>query len=349
MAKYISSLLIASFMTITLPADAANSAARDLAIKRALDAVIDNPAPVALQRYNNIAMTEDERVRSPDLESFEEQIAGTPFHCTLQQEHLPKESPTARAAWDSFLAYANKIITPEVTAEQKRVRLQLLQDAIKAGSWRAQLTDVMWDIKFNYLQQEQVRPSVDKLLDLAEQGNPLALLAVVRWMGYTAFTDAQRADLTIAAIERGNPQLMSKVGFRLAQYALAHRAKGVAMMRCALKQGDVDSYHSLGLILQMEGRWLDAYRMWVQGSNMGSDQCLLEIENLALLQPGFKLGRDTTYNALPASTKLREFYDQQFIWKLTYIPDLREEAPEAIRIRVSDQEIAKLIDVLRAR
>jgi hypothetical protein len=348
MLNFIRSLLIALVMTLTSPANAADSTARDLAIQQALDAVIKNTSP-AVQRYNRMPMAEDERVIDSDFNLTETQVTAKPFQCVLQKDFLPPESSTAQAAWRKFLAYSKTIDDPSITAEQKRVRLQLLQDAIKAGSWRAQLTDILWDFKFNYLQPQQVQPSVDKLLDMAEQGNPLALLAVEQWMGYTGLTDEQRANLTIAAIERGNPQLMTTVGFRLAQYSLAHRANGVAMMHCALKQGDAEAYHALGMILYMEGRWLDAHRLWEQGSNFGSTECLQRVEQIALTYPGFKLGRDTTFNAIPNSAKLREFYEGQFLWNLTNIPELHEDAPEAIRIRVSDQEFIKLIDILRVR
>lgn len=318
-------------------------------VQKELDAVVTWTVPPALQRYNRIQVTKDFVVQGSDADKLQQELAQKPFACAQQQERLPKDSAAAQQAFKRFMDYSDRTDDSQVTDEHMRERLRLLEVAIEAGSWRARFSDLMWRMKTDSRDPEAARQMVKELMDMVDQHNPAAIYIADAWVYVGAVDQTGHQQLVRLGVALGNPQLIGQVGHRLATGTLAYRARGIAMLRCAVQQGHPDAYYSLGLVASQEGRMFDAYRIFEQGGNLGCDRCFERLEYLALRQPGFSHGRDSTVGAVPAVKALQDFYERQFFWDLTKLPELRRQAPLALQLRLSDDEIVGLAEHSRAR
>lgn len=309
-----------------------------------LDALVTWKVPESLLRYNRMLVTQDYRASSSPLDRQSMAFGEVPFDCVQQKDHLPKESPAAQRAFDKFLAYYDEATREDISAEEQKERLRLFEAAIKAGSWRARLTDLLGQVYRNRDRKESLRLQAE-LLRMAEGQNPVIVAAAAARIEDYADGRPTLDGLLRTGIERGSPQVMTDIGGRLAVNVLEHRARGLAMLRCAADQGGVEAYHPLAETARREGRWVDAYRIFEMGANQGCMPCMEELEALALLNPGFSGGRYDTEGEVPAINQLRSFYGQQFLWRLTGLMELRRPAPQSIQLQLSDEEVRGLIEL----
>lgn len=299
-----------------------------------------------LVKYNQLKLSRDaqfvDATDNGDVAAFR----GYQFECRKQEDYSPDETPAARAALDKFLAYFAAHPSPNVA--QKKERIALLEAAIKAGSWRADYIDVIWGIWDNRGNPREAQPYADRLGKFVDTGVPIAVHGFLEWTGGQYEHREQRTYLLKAAIERGNPQTMSSVGYNLGTHTFDLRPMAKQMLDCAAAQGDPDAYNGIGRIAWHEGRWVDAYRAWATGANLGCDDCLGQIEELVTLRPGHRVS-DGSYDTDPGFKALRRFYADQFLYGITHMTELRVTAPPAVQVQVSDAQIVQIIKARLAR
>lgn len=299
-----------------------------------------------VRRYNHVPLSRQAQVAdntdNGDIAGFR----GYRFNCRKQQDYSKPESAQAKAALDRFMAYF--VAHPSPSDRQKTERLALLQAAIKAGSWRADYIDVMWGIWAYRGSPQELRTYADRLQKMAADGVPIAIHSFLRWTDGQYENPTRRIQLLKAALERGNPNTMSSVGYELGTHTLELRPMAKRMLDCASAQGDPDAFNGIGRIAWQEGRWIDAYRTWVHGANLGCEACLEAIEELVVLRPGHDVEGGTD-DVDPGFKALRAFYANQFIYQITQLTDLRMPAPAALQVTVSDASIVQLIKSRLAR
>jgi hypothetical protein len=299
-----------------------------------------------LRKYNHVRLSREEQfvdaTDNGDIAGFRD----FRFDCRQQQNYSYRESPEAKAAVEKFLAYVTE--HPSPSDPQKTERLALLEAAIKAGSWRADYIDITWGIWENRGRPQDAQPFADRLQKMAHEGLPIAVHSLLRWTNGQYRNREYRMLLLKAAIERGNPNTMSDVGYNLGTHDLKLRPMAKQMLECAAGQGHADAYDGIGQIAWHEGRWIDAYRSWVKGANLGCEDCLGRIEDMVLLRPGHDI-EEGTYDVDPKFKALRAFYAGQLIYEITELTELRIPAPAALQVTVSDASIVELIKLRLAR
>lgn len=292
-----------------------------------------------VQRYNAIRLSEHARLLPPD-DDMAGAFADFEFVCRSPDAYLPEEPPAARAAFARFIAFARALKDPD--AEGKRRRMQLLDEARAAGGWRAAFFDAMWALWLDPRGPE-APGHFDYIASLAEQGNPVALDAYRHWTGDMRDDPQQRIVLLKAAIERGSADAMSTVGFDLATRTRELRPLGVRMLECAAAQGQASAYEGLARVAWLEGRWVDAYRAWQQGANLGDDRSLDAMEDAVLARADYS-PETGTRGREPRVAALRAFYEDQFLFNVSHLLELRANAPPAMHLRWSDEAIVRVID-----
>jgi hypothetical protein len=294
-----------------------------------------------LLKYNQLQLSQDAKVVWATDNGEIAAFRNYRFECRHQSDFESPESPEASAALGRFLSYFAAIPSPSIN--QKKQRLALLKSAIAAGSWRADYLDAIWGLWDNRGRGQELQPFVDRLYAYADKGLPIAIYAVVEWNAGMYDDIPKRVSLLKAAIERGNPNAMASVGHNLGTHDLALRPMALQMLECAAAQGEPMAYEGLGRIAWQEGRWVDAYRTWIKGANLGCDSCLQHVESTVATQPGHRPS-DGTYNTEPKYKALRKhFEDQYFFYGLTHLGSLRIPAPPSLQIDVDDKEIIREI------
>jgi hypothetical protein len=291
-----------------------------------------------LKRFNQIEIPVDERIIQDFDDGAIAAFSEYKFKCRRQKDFNPKESSNGTAQFKAFLRYASD--HPEPTEAEKIERLALLQAAAKAGSWRADYVDLIWDIWTNRNDRNTLQSLSVRLANFAEQGIPIALYGFVHW--HEDIPRMERYRILKEAMERGSPQAMDLMGYQLGLHSLALRPLAKEMLTCATSQKNPDAYDGLGQIAWLEGRWVDAYRMWEVGANLGCAQCIGQMEEFVMLNPGFRLS-DGFYNSTPRLKALRSFYESQFFYQLTKMTELLKPATADMAFHVSDEQIIALI------
>ena len=224
-----------------------------------------------LQRLNKVTMFQDEQPQENDsnlIKAFEHYQ----FQCVNENTSNPDESSDARKKFDAFIRYFNAHSLPDKA--QAKERLALLEKAIKGGSWRAEYVDLIWQIWDNRNNPAAQPPLIKRLASMAQAGIPIAIYGYVKWLGGFYEQPEERYRLLKAAIDRGSPEAMTLVGGEIASRSIKLRSLGKNLLTCARKQGESSSYESLGKMAWQEGRWVDAYRIWEEGTNKGCKDCI---------------------------------------------------------------------------
>ncbi len=294
-----------------------------------------------LTRYNSLRLSDSARLYSVD-NGEAAAFAGYSFVCRQQADHVPAESDEARAAFARFVA--DMRAHPEPTAEDRKRRLEYLQQAIALGSWRARYFNANWVLWLDP-NTDEARQQFDELWAMAGDGNPAAHHSVLRWTNGMYEDLPQRMRILRAAIERGNPQALSTLGHSFGTRTENLRAMGVKMLECAAAQGDADAYEGLGTIAWLEGRWVDAYRTWQTGANQGCGDCLDHLEDIGLTRPDYTPERGTRGSDSRISA-LRQHYESQLLFTISELSELREPAPQSMWVHWSDEQ---LVAVIKAR
>jgi hypothetical protein len=314
-------------------------------VEAELDALVTWKVPEPLLPYNRMQAADGFWMSSSHLNPQSRAFGEVPFRCVQQKDHLPKESPAAQRSFAKFLAYFDATNNKEsISEEEEKERIRLIEAAIKAGSWRAELSYWLWvDITGYRGDLERSHRVVAELLRMAEGRNPAIVAAAAARIWDDNNQQPPLNDLLRSGLERGSPQVMTDVGGRLAVNVPEHRARGLAMLRCAADQGDVDAYHPLGLTARLVGRWVDAHRIFELGANQGCRRCAQELEPKALQAPGFPGTRGDFNGATPEINRLNAFYAAQYFWQITGLSELRQPAPPSIQLHLSDVQVMGLI------
>lgn len=135
---------------------------------------------------------------------------------------------------------------------------------------------------------------------------------------------------------------MASVGSTIVAQSKALRPLAKPMLECAVDQGNADAYKALGILADMEGRRLDAYRLWERGTNLGCEGCIKHLENIAKVRPGYKISTPFT-DLMPELVAIRKFYASNFFHGLSSLPDFERSLPEKLVFRPSDAELLKLL------
>ncbi len=294
-----------------------------------------------LHRYNALQLSESAQLYGAD-NGEAEALAGYAFTCHRQADHVPAETAAAKASFQRFVDEVRS--HPEPGKDDRQRRMELLNAAIAAGSWRATYFDANWVIWLD-TRSPEAREQFDKLWTMAQDGNTAALHGVLRWTNGMYEDLPQRIRILKAAIERGNPQTLSTLGLDLGTRTRKLRPMGIKMLECAAAQGDADAYEGLGRIAWLEGRWVDAYRTWQTGANLGCADCLTQMEDSVLTQPDFSL-ETGTYGRDSQIAALRNHYESQFLFEISELIELRETAAPKMWLQWTDQQ---LLAVIKAR
>lgn len=291
-----------------------------------------------LEHHNRLKLSPEAQITgatdSGELAAFSEYT----FVCSSQDGHLPDEAPAASEAFERFVTEFEA--HPRPTVEDKRRRLDLLERAIAAHSWQAEYLDAVWGVWANRGVPKDAQPFMDRLAKLADEGNPLAFHALLTWTNGMHEDMPRRVRWLKTGVEGGNPQILSNVGHDLGTHSLALRPMAIRMLECAAAQGEASAYHGLGRIAWQEGRWVDAYRAWERGANLGSEDCMHMFDEMDTLVPMASEGSVTVGDRL---RDLQAHYDSQFLFRISHLASLRHPAPEWMQLHLSDAQIIALI------
>ena len=300
-----------------------------------------------IEQYNHVDMHKDSDIFLPDDSGESEAFSDYSFTCRHQDDYLPEESPSAKAAFDRFVAEFD--IESDPTPEDKRHRIDLVEQAIAAGSWRAEYFDAMWGLWTyrTFMHAKESAPYMKRLVKLAKGGNPIAWYAALdygwSWRTEQSADFEQLMKLYKAGIELGSAPIMSRVGYNLATHSRALRPMAVKMLECAAEQGEAGAYDGLGQVAWDEGRWVDAYRTWERGTNLGCDRCIDRL--IPLATPGNE-DNDDIRKRLDALTAFG-FSQKQSLFNISKLPSLRHLIPAELQLHLGDRYfVSQIKDIL---
>ena len=156
-----------------------------------------------------------------------------------------------------------------------------------------------------------------------------------------------------AAIDRGSVDAMTAVGSTIVVQSKALRPIGKLMLECAVSKNHADAYKSLGMLADMEGRRLDAFRLWVKGVNEGCKQCFTHVESLArtlnensrnsikkLITNNLRSQPQEedliSGNTTPELELIKKFYAGNWSYEISELPDFFRRLPKQMEFNPSD-------------
>lgn len=143
-------------------------------------------------------------------------------------------------------------------------------------------------------------------------------------------------------IKRGSPQAMSAVGGTIVVRVQELHPLGKQLLESAVGQGYAGAYDHLGLLADMEGRRLDAYRLWEKGINEGCEGCIKKMSNLAKVWHGYSAD-EPMMELMPELTRIKEFNENNFFYQLTELPDLYRRLPEKLIFHLNYFDLLSLL------
>lgn len=268
---------------------------------------------------------------------------GKPFKCNRAADHTPDETPIAALAFNDFIKYSvHGDSMPDfwMNGSSRHKREQLLADAIKAGSWKATYVDAVW--AFHVAEDNAARQqSGNRLITLVKRGIPIAAYTFATYLGEVP---GEQDRLLNEAINRGSPDAMVAVGGAMISRSKQLRALGKAMLECALSQGDAGAYASLGTLADMEGREVDAYRLWEKGVNSGCRGCVDPLLDIAKIRPGYTV-ETPRQDLMPELKAIQTFLNSNIMYDWTRLPELATPMPSNLSFHVSNAELLKLLEL----
>ncbi|WP_211609636.1 SEL1-like repeat protein [Paraburkholderia haematera] len=299
-----------------------------------------NTSSQELDHFNHSTVWDDASAEERD-QTLIAQFKGRSFVCRQAKDHTPEDAGNAARAFGEFVQYTTHGDgVPDFWDSEaaRKKRLDLISAAIKAGSWKADYVDSVWAFKARgdaAAHQDAAR----RLEKLASQGIPIAAYTYATYLEQTP--DEQERVMS-EAIDRGSPDAMAWVGGNIVVRSKQLRQIGKAMLDCAAAQGNGDAYDSLGLLADMEGRKVDAYRLWEKGVNNGCLACIGRMEEFAKIRAGYDPSTGTT-DATPALKQIGHFYSDNFLFEWTRLPDLYRPLAADLSFHISDGDILKLL------
>ncbi|UXZ98759.1 hypothetical protein K3169_13260 [Pseudomonas phytophila] len=266
------------------------------------------------------------------------------FVCRSETDFLPKESTAAAQAFRQLVEYASQGDQTENfwrDKEHKKKREDLLAVAIKEGSWKAKYLDSVWSLRYP-ASPEKAAAASDTINEFVQQGVPIVVA------GYGASLYGRDYDamykLLSDAVDRGSPQAMASVGGNIVPQAKELHPVGKQMLECAVKQGYAPAYASLGQLAWMEGRRLDAYRLWEKGVNEGCADCSERLEYIGRVRPGYTYATPML-DLVPELAAINAFYEHNLFYELSGLRDFERPLPEALAFHLDDKELLKLLEL----
>ncbi len=329
--------------------------------------------PIKLEDFNRSPPWDGASAEVSDDPNLIAQFQGKDFVCRNVADFTPKESDAAARAFNEFVEYTiigDKVDNFWMDAAHKQKREDLLNAALKAGSWKADYLDSVWIIR-RPKDAETAKKASAQLVKLVEKGVPIAAYKYATYQFGRNGKDMYY--LFNAAIDRGSPHAMTSVGTTIVVQSKALRPLGKALLECAVSQGHADAYKGLGTLADMEGRRLDAYRLWEKGVNEGCIKCIGPMENIAkardytpdklkkqqaLMERLVSMNSDDAMKYLestdeleprkdlvPELTSLKKFHKDNFFYELTKLPDFERRPPAELAFHPSDSELLLLLQL----
>ncbi|MFP8580009.1 hypothetical protein AB9C65_10815 [Klebsiella pasteurii] len=264
------------------------------------------------------------------------------FACHNASGFTPEESQIAAKSFSELVQYTSEgdqIKDFWYNPEHKQKREGLLATAIKAGSWKAAYVNSVWAIKYPDAETPADVAST-KLRELVSQGIPIAAYKYATYL--FGRDDESMYYLYAEAIKRGSPQAMSAVGGTIVVRVQELHPLGRQLLECAAGQGYAEAYDHLGLLADMEGRRLDAYRLWEKGINEGCEGCIRRMSNLAKVRRGYSADVPMM-ELMPELTKIKKFNENNFFYQLTELPDFYRSLPDELVFHLKDSELLSLL------
>lgn len=303
-------------------------------------------SPIALEDFNRFPSWDGTSASLSTDPSLVAHFKGKKYVCSELKDTSPTESEAAARAFNEFVDYTkqgDKIENFWMDATHKKQRENLLSAAVKAGSWKADYLDSVWAIRYRK-NAEFAQQATARLLKLVEKGVPIA---AYKYATYLFGRDNESMYyLYSAAIDRGNPHAMTTVGTTIVVQSKALRPIGQALLECAASKGHANAYKGLGILANMEGRRLDAYRLWAKGTNEGCEECHVSMESIAK-------ARDRTYGPLrshhsmlervPELIAIKQFQKDNMFYELTELADFERRIPKEMAFYPSDSELLQVL------
>lgn len=309
---------------------------------------------MATSKLEDFNKYKDRRMAADDLSEnvhLVSQFKAKNFVCRNATQFTPKESDAAARAFSEFVEYnetGGKTENFWMDAANKQKRENLLSAALKAGSWKADYVDSVWSIRFPK-GPESAKDASARLVKLVEKGVPIAVYKYATYL--FGRDDKDMYYLLDAAIDRGSPHAMALVGGNIVVQSRALRPLGKALLECAASQGHADAYYSLGELANMESRQVDAYRFWEKGINEGCEECIRVMRDVAWVR-GFSLdgpAQDSSVDKLtmedymPELQRIKKFYDKNFFYEISELPEFYLPLPDELIFQLSDAELLKTL------
>lgn len=290
----------------------------------------------------NRSPTHDDATRSEHSTELLARFDGRPFQCRNSIDYTPEETAEAASAFDAFVRYVKHgdsiqdfWMDPKRRAERER----LIAKAIEIGSWKAEYVDAVWRLTTRSSSDAHEK-AVRQLEGLVERGIPIAAYK------YATFLDRdpdEQYRIHAEAIDRGSADSMAAVGGNMIARSMKLRADGKAMLECALAQGKAETYSMLGKLALMEGRWVDAYRLWGEGVNKGCDSCVSRLLAFARIRPGYRLSQPRE-DFMPELERIRRFYAKNYFYSDTRLDEFKMPLPSDMAFHFSDEELVTLLE-----
>lgn len=265
------------------------------------------------------------------------------FVCRSEESDEPPESAAAKEALKPLIAYSaagDDITDYWMDDQHRKKRVELLDAAVKTGGWKAIYVDSIWSLSYRSNPQEAEEAAV-QFQKLVDQGVPLA---VYQYASSLYGRDYEKMYQMLGqAVDRGNPQAMALVGGNIVPQARVLHPIGREMLECAVKKGYAPAYASLGKLAWMEGRRVDAYRLWEKGVNVGCEACSESLESLGRVRPGYTPAT-SMLEKMPELSAINAFYEKNFFYGMTELPDFARPLPAALHFHINDKELLALLE-----
>lgn len=296
-----------------------------------------------LARFNHSPVWQSSNSDEPNSE-LTGRFRGKLFVCRNANDHTPQDDAVASRAFGDFVEYnaqGDRIQNFWNDAGHKQKRESLLAAAVKTGSWKAAYMDSVWSLRYPKAGESHER-AVAHLESLVRQGVPLAAYKYATYL--FGRDDKAMYELLDEAIQRGSPDAMELVGASIVVQSKELRPVGKAMLDCALSQGHAAAYAPLGQLADMEGRRVDAYRLWLQGANSGCESCARSLESFAKIRSGYTAASSAS-ELLPELARIEKFYSDNVLYELSELPDVYRPLPADMAFHVSDEDLLKLLEL----
>lgn len=302
-------------------------------------------SPMALEDFNHFPSWDGTSAYLSTDPSLAAHFKGKKYVCSELKDASPIESDEAARAFNEFVDYTkqgSKIDNFWMDATHKKQREDLLSAAIKAGSWKADYLDSVW-VAWRK-NGEAAQQASAKFLELVQRGVPIV---IYKYASNLFGRDHESMYyLYSAAIDRGSPHAMTAVGTTIVVQSKALRPVGQALLECAASKGHANAYKGLGILASMEGRRLDAYRLWTKGTNEGCEECIVRMESIAKARDpeyGPLREHDSMLERVPELIAIKQFQELNIFYEMTELPDFKRKIPKEMAFYPSDSELLQVL------